>query len=66
MGVVLYVLGILACLYSVLVMGVAKSSIHEIQAGVGLVVAAVLFGAGAVCSAVDKLRKAVVERAPAA
>jgi len=66
MVVLLYVLAGLACAYSVLVMGVAKSSIHEIQAGVALLMASVLFGAAAVCSAVNKLRRAVMDRAPVA
>lgn len=62
MGVLLYVLALLAALYAGAVLLVAKSSIHEIQAGVGLVVAAILLGAGAVHSAIERLRRAVTER----
>ena len=61
----LYVMGLLAFGYAALVLLVGKTSIHEIQAGIGFLLSAVLIGSGAVCDAVDRLRRAVTDRASA-
>lgn len=61
MRYVLYLLGLLAGALGLFTLLLAKTSIHEIQAGILLLMAAVLISGGVVASAVsqvlDELRK---------
>lgn len=59
-----FIVGVLFGLFSLMLFSVAKTSIHEIQAAVLLLVAAVLVCSGAVINSVDRLRKVVESRTP--
>lgn len=56
MKVLLLILGLLAGLWGLLIMAVAKGAVHEIQAYIAWLTAAVLFSGAGVIEAVDRLR----------
>jgi hypothetical protein len=60
MHALLYILSFLAGLLGLLTFGVAKTSIHEIQAAVLLLISAVLLAGAAVVGAVHQLRRDVL------
>lgn len=66
MHYVLLVLAVLSGLLGMLLYLVARTSIHEIQAGVFFIVAAVLLAGGAVVQAIHRLRKEVAAQKPPA
>ena len=64
MHILLFVLSLLAGLLGLLWFAVAKTSIHEIQAAVLLLISAVLLSGAAVVDAVHQLRRQVLAQQP--
>jgi asparagine N-glycosylation enzyme membrane subunit Stt3 len=62
MRVFLFVLAVLALLYSFAVQVAAKSAIHEILAGISLVVSAILFVGSALLERLDVIKKMLQSR----
>lgn len=62
MNIFLYIISVLAALVGFLLATVAKSSIHEIYSAVWFLIAAVLFGAAAIVTAVDSLKRSLCPR----
>ena len=62
MRYILYLAAVVQFLLAVSLLAIATTSIHEILAGVGFVVWAALLSGAAVCSAVDRLRRELLER----
>jgi hypothetical protein len=57
MGIVLLIWGVLAAVYGLIVLGAAKSAVHEIEAGLGFLIATVAFGCAGIIDAVNRMRE---------
>lgn len=64
MRYVLFVLSVLTGFIGLVWFAAAKTSIHEIQAAVLFLIAAVLLAGSAIVSAVDRLRRDVLAQRP--
>jgi hypothetical protein len=53
-AVILYAWGIFAALYGIMTLGVATTSIHEIQAGVAFLIATIAIGLAGVITSVHR------------
>lgn len=56
MANVFWLIGALMVLFGLLIFGGSKSAIHEIEAGVAFVIAAILWGSAGIMGQIDKLR----------
>jgi putative Mn2+ efflux pump MntP len=59
MGIFLTLWGVLAGFFGVLVMTTAKTAVHEIEAGLGFLIATVAIGCAAIVEEIKKGKKSV-------